>query len=168
MNKALMKAVMVAQTAAMFADLVPLTEEERDIKESYDAMSCGGSQRDYRRKIEAQWKRKGKTLNPAVFGDERDNFAIFPLAVCVPISNPNAHDYTLGKPVLFIVQNVYNLPTLDTKNHNNLTLDRASLRAATEAEIDAIIEKHGDMIVTRYKFVGKPTKANVAAVIAAL
>lgn len=154
-NTTLFLAVLKAQTAKLAESLISkkatkgepgLSIEERNIREAYLAIGCGGSRNQYKTTVERQFKAEGKKdINPETFADDNDDddetYEPIPFAVFVPIANPNGHNYPLGIPAAFYRLRNRQAVSLDDNVHNSMSLDIGAIRAATDQEVETFFER---------------------------
>jgi hypothetical protein len=177
-NKALFLAVIAAQTEKLASVLKgekdrPLTKEEQRIKDTYDALSCGGSQSDYRRKIEAQYAEDGKKLNPAVWDEEERGVTYKPIqgAAFIHTGNSNGHNYRIGAVCVFDAgyhdDPKLDLTTTDVGWHNHASSYVKDVRPATRTEIEKLWPYAEKIVGTEFgDAFSKPlTKKNLAAIV---
>jgi len=183
-NMDLFRAVVTAQTKKLNKLLVgstskkdkALTEEEIDIKETYDSLYCGGSRDTYKKKIEAQFKRAGKELNPKVFEESKEGARShdpIPLAAFVPISNPNNHSYTLDKIAVYVGLNEVAYAPDRKATGNYMSGEVSSKREAYKEEIATLTLEDAAKIIrlstlSESLFYNKNTKENVATILGSL
>jgi len=123
-----------------------LTPFQKEVQEGYRKVpgDCSGNgERVYKEEARKRAKEKGEVLPDCLFGDDDDELEYVPFAVVVPLDNPNSHNYRIGEPVLLVLDedgDMYNLPTIEVRRHNNYPHWASSSRAATVAEIKQLVE----------------------------
>lgn len=70
-----------------------------------------------------------------------------PGVMFVPLTNPNDHNYPMGKASMATNHNQSHCLRPDGRHGNNMDTDISSLRPATEAEIREFVEKQYDNII---------------------